>query len=369
MTLAILIGRFPPGVTGGAELQAEAWARRLAMRHDVTVITRREPGTQPAEERRDGFVVRRLPVSAVPLWRTLADIASIERAVARIERQPALLLCFQTFISGFAGVRIQSRRGIPAVVWIRGEEEVRLGPRDRSRWISPRVWSEAAGVLVQSERVREALLDALRSLRPELADRVAVKLDIVPNGLELPAPPFTPGQGVLAVGRLIPAKGMDTVIEAAAASGLPLTIAGDGPERGRLEALARARGAGVRFEGMVPRDRLPSLYREAGCVVLAARRGEGLPNVLLEAMAYARPVVATPVMGVADLVRDGANGLLVAPDDVEALAAALRRVTGDAGLAARLGAAARATAEAFAWENVEPRLEAALERWGAHGRA
>lgn len=369
MTLAILIGRFPPGVVGGAELQAEAWARRLAARHDVTVITRRDPASQPERERRDGFEVRRLAVSAVPLWRTVADVAAIERAVTRLERRPDLLLCFQTFISGFAGVRVQRRLGIPAVVWIRGENEVQLGPRDRSRWISPRVWAEAAGVLVQSDRVREALLDALRGQRPESADRVAAKLEVVPNGLVLPSPPFAPGQGVLAVGRLIPGKGMDTVIEAAAAARLPLTIAGDGPERGRLEMLAGTGGGEVHFEGMASRERLQALYRKAGCVVLAARRGEGLPNVLLEAMAHARPVVATPIMGVADLVRDGDNGLLVPPDDVPALAGALRRVADDAGFAGRLGAAARATAETFAWERVEPRLEAALARWRAPAHA
>jgi glycosyltransferase involved in cell wall biosynthesis len=89
---------------------------------------------------------------------------------------------------------------------------------------------------------------------------------------------------------------------------------------------------------------------------------------LLEAMAHARPVVATPVMGAADLVRHETNGLLVPPDDVGALAGALRRIAGDPVLAARLGCAARATAAAFAWERVVPQLEAALERWGAPAR-
>jgi glycosyltransferase involved in cell wall biosynthesis len=113
----------------------------------------------------------------------------------------------------------------------------------------------------------------------------------------------------------------------------------------------------------VSRERLALLYREAGCVVLASSRGEGLPNVLLEAMAFARPVIATPIAGVRDLVRDGDNGLLIPPGDPAALAAALRRLQGDGALAAQLGAAARATAEGFGWDTARARLEPLLERW------
>jgi len=362
MNLAFLIGHFPPGVVGGAELQAEGWARLLSDRHRVVVVTRRDPPWQPAEEARDGFTVKRLPVSRLPLWRTVHDLLAIDRAVAALDPRPQLLLCFQTFVSGLAGVRAQRRLGIPAVVWIRSEVELRLAAPHRARWLSPRVWRSARGVLVQSERVRETLLAALRGLDPHAADEVSRKLEVVPNGLDLPAPSFAPGKGVLAVGRLIRDKGMDVAIEAAAAAGLPLVIAGDGPDRARLEALAGRQRTPVRFEGNVSRDRLDALYRESACVVLAARGGEGLPNVLLEAMAHGRPVVATPVMGVCDLVQDGSNGLLVPAGDPAALAAALARVAREDGLAARLSAAARAAAEDFAWERVRPRLEAVLAR-------
>lgn len=360
--IAILIGHFPPGVVGGAELQAQAWARLLADRHRVTVITRRDPPSQAAEEGRDGFTVRRLPVSRIPLWRTVRDLLGVEREIARLAPRPDLLLCFQTFVSGMAGVRAQARLGIPAVVWVRSEGELRLGLGERWRWISPRVWRAARGVLVQSERARAALLQALRELDARAAEEVAAKLDVVPNGLDLPPPSPAGGKGVLAVGRLIPEKGMDIVIEAAARASLPLTVVGDGPERPRLEGIARARGGLVRFEGMVGPDRLARLYRECACVVLAARAGEGLPNVLLEAMGHTRPVVATPILGVSDLVQDGCNGLLIPPGDAGALAAALLRLEGDDGLRARLSTAARATAEKFAWDRVRPRLEAVLER-------
>lgn len=367
MNLVILVGRFPPGPQGGAERQAECWARRLTARHRVTVVTRREPPHPPGRETRDGFEVMRLPLSRVPIWKTWRDAVGIERTVRSLDPRPDLLLCFQSFISGWAGVRVQQRLGIPAVVWIRGEGEYLLGERSIESLLNPGTWKVARGVLVQSEQGRQALLDALdRHARPAHA-AVAAHLEVVPNGIELPdAPPAGPASSdarVLTVGRLIPEKGMDTVIEAVAALPGRLTIAGTGTERARLEALAAQRGADVRFAGFVARDGLSALYRDASCVVLASRRGEGLPNVMLEAMAWARPVIATPVAGVQGLVVDEVNGLLVPPDEPGALRDALGRLAREPGLAARLGAEARRTAETYAWERVQPRLERVLERW------
>ncbi len=365
MRIAILIGHFPPAAYGGAELQAEGWARRLALRHDVTVITRADHVRPAGREARDGFAIIRTPVSPVPAWRTVADLFAIERALGSMSPRPDVLLCFQTFISGLAGTRAGGRLGIPALVWVRGEAEYRLGDSRAHRWISPRVWSAAAGVLVQSEANRTGLLAELERYAPARVARLSERLAVVENGLDLPEVFPLPGAGpVLSVGRLIADKGMDVVIGACARVRRPLVIAGEGPERERLEAMARALGADVRFVGQANRADLTALYSAASVVVLAARRGEGLPNVLLEAMAHARPVVATPCAGTRDLLGDAMNGLLVPMSDEAALAAALTRLAADRALATRLAAAGRATAERFDWACVEPRLEAALARWG-----
>src|SRR4249920_2651393 len=127
MDLALLIGHFPPAAYGGAELQAESWAKRLATRHRVTVLTRADDERPPGRETRDGFLLERLPVSRVPGWRSVSDVRAIERALSLLAPRPALLLCFQTFISGLAGTVAGRRLGIPAVVWVRGEAEYRLG--------------------------------------------------------------------------------------------------------------------------------------------------------------------------------------------------------------------------------------------------
>jgi len=362
VNLAILIGRFPPGVFGGAEFQAEQWAKRLGLRHHVTVITRQNAPADPEHETRDGFHVVRLPVARVPLLRTALDLARIERAVRALAPRPDRLLCFQTFLSGYAGVRIGRRLGVPAIVWVRGEDEYRLTPRTAR--LSVPTWRDAAAVLVQSESNRERVLAAVRRFRAAAEPRISAKLGVVPNGIALPgtAGPSAGAGRVLAVGRLIPDKGMDVVIDAVAGMQGLLTIAGAGPEREALETRARRHGLDVRFEGAVDRARLDALYRESKVVVLGSRRGEGLPNVLLEAFAHGLPVVATTVTGVTDLVRSGENGLLVPPGDPLALRDALARLFHERGLAERLGAAARATAEGYAWERVLPRLEAVLER-------
>ena len=97
LNIAILIGRFPPGALGGAEHQAECWARRLGDRHQVTVVTRQEPPGPAGLETRPGYRVVRLPLSRVPVWRALSDLAAIDHAVAALAPRPDVLLCFQTF--------------------------------------------------------------------------------------------------------------------------------------------------------------------------------------------------------------------------------------------------------------------------------
>ena len=152
---------------------------------------------------------------------------------------------------------------------------------------------------------------------------------------------------LLCVGRLVPDKGQGILLEALAAlraqhPGARLTFAGDGPDRAALEARAAELGLGdaVRFAGSVGQDRILELYEQADVFCLPSF-AEGIPVVLMEAMSTGLPVVTTQIMGIPELVRDGETGLLVAPGDVGALAAALGRLAGDAALRDRLGRAGR----------------------------
>ena len=159
---------------------------------------------------------------------------------------------------------------------------------------------------------------------------------------------------VLSVGRLVPAKGHGVLLEAAALAArngvrLHLTIVGDGPRRERLAALARELGIAehVTFAGAVSQDALPAMFAAADAFCLPSF-AEGLPVVLMEAMATGLPAVTTGVMGIPELVRDGENGVLVPPGRADLVADALGRLARDPELRARLGRAGRArVVEAF----------------------
>jgi glycosyltransferase involved in cell wall biosynthesis len=143
--------------------------------------------------------------------------------------------------------------------------------------------------------------------------------------------------------------------------GVTLLIAGDGDERAPLEAKASELGveARVQFLGSLPRERIVELFRAADASILSSS-WENFPHTVVESLAAGTPVLATATGGVAEVVRDGENGLLVAAGDVDALAAAIRRYADDGGLRDSLREAAAQSVEDYAPERVFGELEAAL---------
>ncbi|MBL6454721.1 glycosyltransferase [Belnapia sp. T6] len=156
----------------------------------------------------------------------------------------------------------------------------------------------------------------------------------------LPAPPGAPR--LLALGRLHPNKGFDTLLRAVAlVPGAHLSLAGEGPERLALERLAAELGLGPRFSLLGWRQDTGALL--AACdLFICPSRHEPLGNVVLEAWSAARPVIATESQGPAMLIRPGETGLLVAKDQPEALAAAIAGLLAEPARAAALAAAGRA---------------------------
>jgi glycosyltransferase involved in cell wall biosynthesis len=174
---------------------------------------------------------------------------------------------------------------------------------------------------------------------------------VIPGGVDVPAEVGEPEQpaSVLYAGRLSPEKGVLELVEAA--NGIPLVIAGDGPLRERVpDAL-----------GFVSHQDLDRLYTHAAVVACPSYR-EGFGVVCAEAMAHGRPVVASAVGGLLDLVVDGETGILVPPGDVQALREALRRLIGDPELRRRMGEAGRERVrERFTWKAVTDATLAAYE--------
>ena len=177
----------------------------------------------------------------------------------------------------------------------------------------------------------------------ETARRLGARdVRVIPSGVDLPPQVGEEAEPpeVLYAGRLSPEKGVLELVEAA--RGLNLVVAGDGPLRDRVP--------GAR--GFVPNDELQDLYARAAVVACPSRR-EGFGVACLEAMAHARPVVATGVGGLRDMVVDGETGIVVPARDAVALRAALERLLGDRELRRRLGSGGRERArERFSWAAV-----------------
>jgi glycosyltransferase involved in cell wall biosynthesis len=185
------------------------------------------------------------------------------------------------------------------------------------------------------------------------------KVFIVPHGVDLerfhPEPfPGTQVLRILAVGRLVEKKGFHVLVEAAARLRIPfrITIAGEGPEQKRLEDLVRQHWLGPRLElcGATTHDHLPGLYGSAHLLVapsIVDHTGDrdGLPNVVLEAMACGRPVIGSTVGAIATAVVPHETGLLVPPNDAASLAAAIEELGRDPAMLRRLGENARQRVE------------------------
>jgi glycosyltransferase involved in cell wall biosynthesis len=262
-----------------------------------------------------------------------------------LRRRPWLTLLVPALLAGFVRVArrvdadllhahwlpagwVAERSGKPYVVQVWGTD-VELARR--APWLARRVLRRARLVIAASNDLAERA----RALG-------AREVRVIPSGVELPEHVGTEAEPaeVLYAGRLSAEKGVLELLDAA--EGLNLVVAGDGPLRDRIP-FAR---------GFVPHDELQQLYARAAVIACPSRR-EGFGVACLEAMAHGRPVVATRVGGLLDLVVDGETGIVVPPRDPAALRSALERLLADPDLRRKLGSAGRDRARMhFSWERV-----------------
>ncbi|HYJ81065.1 MAG TPA: glycosyltransferase [Longimicrobiaceae bacterium] len=299
------------------------------------------------------------------------------RAAARLAREGGfdVLHAFWPLPQGVLGLAAKRAAGVPLVSTFFGVELT---------WME-RQLPFLAPLLRRIVRGSDAVT-AISTYTAERLKRQVPGVDpaVIPFGAAVDAPPEPPpwtydGTRPLElafVGRLVERKGVHVLLDALAA--LPdryqvrLHVVGDGPERAALEAQAGRLGLGERvvFHGFVSAERLQA--RLAGCdafvlpaVVDAKGDTEGLGVVLLEAMSYARPVIASAAGGIVDIVRDGRNGWLVPPGDAGALAAAIAGCIDHPGRAHGMGLQGRADVEeSFSWDVIADRLAAIYRRVG-----
>lgn len=170
------------------------------------------------------------------------------------------------------------------------------------------------------------------------------RVHVIPYGIPIPERHSAPGrEHVLFAGRLVAEKGVHTLLEASQRMpGVPVMVAGDGP----LADLVKASGGpSIRYVGRLDRDGLAAALERAAFTVIPSEWYDNLPFSALESLGAGRPVVASRLGGLSEIITDGENGRLVAPGDPPGLAAAIEDLWRSPDRVARMGAGARRTAE------------------------
>lgn len=382
MRILVCNYEFPP-VGGGGGNACRYLAREWVQQgHEVTVLTSHWRRAR-AEEEAEGARVIRVPVRrrrldytllsemAAYAWQGRGEARRLHRGGEGFEA----VVTFFVIPSGPVGELASRLFGAPHLIRVGGGDlpghQERFGLLHRLLVPVVRGMLRRAQVRIANSRGLKARAEAAHGL----------DFEVVENGVDLDE--FTPGaEGpvhdpavVLFVSRLIERKGLQFLLPALATPqalglGWRLMVVGDGPRRKALEGQARDLGLAGRVEwlGQVAHEELPELYRRADVFVLPSL-SEGMPNVVLEAMAAGLPVVATRVPGSEELVGEGENGLLVEPRDVAGLGEAVVRVLGEEELRRGMGRASRERAAGYGWAALARRYVRLMEALLRDGRS
>jgi glycogen(starch) synthase len=343
------------GGTQVVDYQVLPAMRRLG--YEYQVVTGHGARDLPDDEDWKGIEVHRVRFREALASRDPARILEARQRVIALTRafRPDIVHVSVSDPIGFFHLRGDRAHASPLVVTV----VVAPGSSATEDTLLGRLLVSAAWVTASSEAIRDDLV----TLGPDLEARSSVIRHTLEPPRITPAPLAFERPLVLGIGRLVHEKGFDVAVEAFArvARALPdarFVIAGDGPERERLEAQVSALGLGaaVAFPGWIPPGHVHELMNTAAVVVMPSRSREAFGLVALQAAQVGRPVVATRVGGLPEVVVDGVTGVLVDNEDAVALAEAIVSLLTTPDLAATMGEAARARAtEEFGFE---PQLEA-----------
>jgi len=373
MKILLINSEYPP-IGGGAGHASSNIARVLAQRgHDVLVLTSHWDDL-PFEEKRDAIEIIRLSVLRRKMDRSNAfeQISFIFGASFRTfglvrHFKPDVTLAFFGLPSGAVALLLKQLYQIPYVVSLRGGDVPGFRPYDfriYHKLAAPflrSVWKHADSIVANSNGLQKLALSFDSHY----------EIPVIPNGVDVSQ--FTVSNRnwssprILSVGRVVHQKGFD--LGMSALSQLKdlewnWTIAGDGPQMSALKAMSKEYGINERihFVGWLSAEQLKEQYSSAN-VFLFPSRHEGMPNVVLEAMASGLPILATKIAGNEELVVDGETGKLVSTEDVESLRESLRPLLVDAQMREQMGRAARQRVESlFSWNRVAEQYELILEK-------
>lgn len=356
---ALLVTEYFPPVTGGSPRWYDVIVRN-AREFRWTVVTRPVEGSPSFERigahhvyRPEWWVVPPSPLKAATAKAYLRLYTHLREIARRIG--PGIVHAMPVYGAALPAMFVARERRIPFVAHVFGEEFGMQGRSFYRRQVMKRVLAGADAIIAISDATRNAALEF--GAKPE-STHVLFVIDLgafhpVERETARAAWGLRGDPVLLTLSRLVERKGQDTVIRILPRllrrfPNLAYWIAGDGPDRARLEDLARAEGVTdhVVFLGHVPEERLSALYSAADLFVmpnreLASGEIEGWGMVFLEAGACGTPSVGGRSGGTSSAVVDGATGLLVDPDDPDAAAAVIERVLANSEERTAMGRAAR----------------------------
>lgn len=382
MKIVFLNYEYPP-LGGGGGHATQMIASRLAKKHDVSVITSQFRGL-PKEENLDGLKIFRIPTlrkyqDKCRIFEMLVFILSSLVFVPYRVRQlkPDVIICFFSLPTGPCAWLCHKLYRIPYVISLRGGDVPGFLPEQLEKfhkatnWLTRLIWKNSASLVANSKGLAALAKDFMKN-------RV---VEIIPNGVDeqfLFSRPVNSNEThhakdplkVLAVGRLSEQKKIERLIEGVCDfkkntdHPLELKIVGDGPKRSELEALAKARGVlnkEVHFLGWKTRSELRDIYRAADVFSLASDF-EGMPNVVLEAMASSLAIVATPSPGTTELVHPGKNGDLISDRSSAGFAGVWQKLAQDSSLRQDWQQASFKLVATYTWEQVAQDYEILSEK-------
>jgi glycosyltransferase involved in cell wall biosynthesis len=368
MRVVFLTGIWPPDI-GGPATHGPDFAAFLRDRgHEVRVVTMGDH--DPTE--------RPVPVESVSRGRPfIVRYPQVAVAGFRLARRADVVYATATYAAAAAASAAARRPLVAKLVSDPAYERARRyglfsGSLEAFQ-------SDSSARVLPLKRLRTASLRRARRLvvpsryLAEIAaewgldrSRIEVLTNPAPPPIDVEPMPLEPGTFVF-VGRLTEQKALPVALAAIAeVDGARLALVGDGPERASLERRVSELGLGerVKFLGSLSRDEALRYLAGARAALLSSA-WENLPHAAVEALAVGTPVVSTSVGGVPEVVHDGENGLLVPPNDVAALAAALRAMLTDDDLRSRLAAGAKPSVAAIGRDTIYERLERILREAAA----
>lgn len=366
MKLLLINNEFPPIGGGGSTVTKYAISYLTSVGHDVTLITSQYKDL-PKREVIDGATIIRIPTirrykDFCANWELVifGVSALIYTFFYTLRHKVDFIQAYFAVPAGWVAWIISYLRGIPYAVYFGGSDIPNANP-SRYKNVYPIIAPLLQAIWRKAE-FRTVCSEDLVRLGHE-SDPTS-EFMCIPNGVETERfkpidRPENPKVKILFIGRLIPRKGFERVVQAlphvrdAATRPFEIEVVGTGAHRHVLDDLAEKLGVSelIKYVGVVPYDQLEKSYQYADIFVLTSL-SEGMPSVILEAMGCGLPVIASDVGGNNEIVDEGENGFLIQGDDVDTLAEKITYLIDNVEARKEMGRKSREMALEYDWKNI-----------------